>query len=168
MTGFRCVPIATGLSERWGRAGTDDSGNALRRIVAEARAPERDGRHTNGTGAPCRHCLHDALPGEELLLGSYLLPRPKGIYWTPSPIFVHAQPCERFARDNEIAPIVRGRLVSVRAYDRNDQCIYDLGHAGDGDAIDPALMRALEDTRTAFVNIHTAKPGCMLCGVERI
>jgi hypothetical protein len=156
------------VGERWGRTGTDDAGNQLRRMVAEERPAEPDGTRANGTGAPCRHCLRDAEAGDELLLGSYMLPRPKGIYWTPSPIFVHAGPCEQFAGINEVAPIVRNRLVSVRAYDANDQCIYDLGHAGDGNAIDEPLMRALDDPRTAFVNIHTAKPGCMLCRVERI
>ena len=167
MTDFRCIPIPTEVGERWSRTGVDDNGNQLRRMVAEARPVEADGTRQNGTGAPCRHCLCDADEGEALLLGSYELPRPRGIYWTPSPIFVHAEGCEKFAGVNEVAPIVRNRLVSVRAYDRDDQCIYDLGHAGDGNEIDAPLMRALDDPRTAFVNIHTAKPGCMLCRVER-
>jgi hypothetical protein len=47
-------------------------------------------------------------------------------------------------------------------------CLYDLGHAAPGDEIDAALDRALGDARTAFVNIHTAKPGCLLCRVERV
>ncbi len=148
--------------------GVDDAGNRLRRIVDEARPAEADGSRMNGAGSPCRHCLRDARAGDDLLLGSYQLPRPKGIYWTPSPVFVHAGACEHFAQLNEIAPIVRDRLVSVRSYDRDDQCIYDLGHAGDGNTIDDPLMRALDDPRTAFVSIHTAKPGCMLCQVERV
>jgi hypothetical protein len=155
MTGFRCVPIPSDISPRWGRTGVDDAGNRLRIV------------HADGSGSPCRHCLRDAEAGEALLLGSYRLPRPTGIYWTPSPIFVHADACERYSSVNEVAPIMRNRLVSVRAYDRDDQCNYDLGHAGDGDTIDPALLRALDDPRTAFVNVHTAKPGCMLCRVER-
>ncbi len=159
MPDFRCVPIPSELAERWNRTGVDDAGNTLRRMVAGVMA---------GSASPCRHCLRYADAGEELLLGSYHLPRPKGIYWTPSPIFVHAHACEQFARTNEIAPIVRGSLVSVRAYDGADQCIYDLGHAGDGNEIDHALTRALDDPRTAFVNVHTAKPGCMLCRVERV
>lgn len=103
-----------------------------------------------------------------MLLGSYQMPRPKGIYWTPSPIFIHSGPCERFLKANEIAPILRNHLVSIRAYDGDDQCLYDLGHAGNGNMIDDPLMRALDDRRTVFVNIHTAKPGCMLCVVERL
>jgi hypothetical protein len=70
---------------------------------------------------------------------------------------------------DEVAPIVRGNpLVSVRAYDQDDQCVYDLGHVGPGAEVDAALHRALSDRRTGFVNIHTARPGCLLCRVERI
>jgi hypothetical protein len=104
-----------------------------------------------------------------MLLGSYNLPRPRGIYWTPSPIFVHAEDCPRFASEAEVAPIVRSNaLVSVRAYDRADQCIYELGQVCSGSDVDAPLQRAFGDTRTAFVNIHTARPGCLLSRVERI
>jgi hypothetical protein len=155
MTDFRCVPIPSETAERFRRSGIDDAGNRLRRVIS------------TGRGEPCRHCLRDACAGETLLLGSYNLPHPQGIYWTPSPIFVHAEPCPAFDRVDTVAPIVRGRLVSVRAYDEAEQCLYDLGHAGEGDAIDAPLAQAIADPRTAFVNIHTAKPGCLLCAVER-
>ena len=168
MPEFRCIPVPTEVGERWRDTGMDDSGNHLRRVVDKARPAEPDGSKVNGAGSPCRHCLRDGRDGEEMLLGSYQMPRPKGIYWTSSPIFVHSGSCERFSATNEIAPILRNRLVSIRAYDEDDQCIYDLGHAGDGNAMDNPLMRALDDRRTVFVNIHTAKPGCMLCVVERL
>ena len=34
--------------------------------------------------------------------------------------------------------------------------------------IDAPLLRALGDPRTAFVNVHTARPGCLLSRVERM
>jgi hypothetical protein len=158
MLTFQCIPIPTETAERFRRTGSDDSGNPLRRMVATA-----------GGNFPCRHCLRSAVPGEAVLLGSYNLPRPRGIYWTPSPIFVHAEDCPRFAGASEIAPIVRNNaLVSVRAYDNADQCIYDLGHVCPGAEVDTPLFRALGDERTAFVNVHTARPGCLLSRVERI
>ena len=158
MTAFRCIPITTEIAERFRRTGVDDHGNTLRRIEA-----------TNEGGFPCRHCLRCAAPGEIMLLGSYDLPRPQGIYWTPSPIFLHAQSCPRFDAENQVAPIVRANaLVSVRAYDSADQCIYDLGQVCPGEAVDAPLAAALGDTRTEFVNIHTARPGCLLSRVERV
>lgn len=155
---FCCVPIETEIADRFRRTGFDDNGNALRRMEA-----------SNASGFPCRHCLQCAAPGEAMLLGSYNLPRPRGIYWTPSPIFVHAEACERFAFEDEVAPIVRlNTLVSVRAYDALDQCIYELGQVCSGGEVDTPLERALSDARTAFVNVHTARPGCLLSRVERL
>jgi hypothetical protein len=37
----------------------------------------------------------------------YNLPRPLGIYWTPSPIFLYAEACERFAIPDTVAPTIR-------------------------------------------------------------
>jgi hypothetical protein len=45
---------------------------------------------------------------------------------------VHAEPCERFERADSVPEIVSHRLVSVRAYDADDMCIYDLGDVCDG------------------------------------
>lgn len=155
MTHFRCVPIPTETARRWRETGHDDAGNALRRTIS------------TGTGAPCRHCLRNGTKGEEMLLGSYHLPGPTGIYWTPSPIFLHARDCDAYAGQDEIADIVRTSLVSVRAYDAGQTVLYDLGQVAEGPDADAPLARALADPRTSFVNIHTAKPGCLLCRVER-
>ena len=158
MTAFQCIAIATSTAERFRRTGEDDNGNQLRRVVA-----------TLAGGFPCRHCLQLATPGDVMLLGSYNLPRPCGIYWTPSPIFLHEAVCPRAETENEIAPIVRANpLVSVRAYDAADQCLYDLGQVCAGEDVDGPLERALGDPRTAFVNIHTARPGCLLSRMERV
>ena len=156
MTRFRCVPIPTETADRFRSAGLDDRGNPIRRVAATA-----DG------GFPCRHCLRLGQPGESMLLGSYDLPEPRGIYWTPSPIFLHAEPCPRFVAEDSVAPVIRTRLVSVRAYDADEMCLYDLGEVCDGTAVEAPLLRALEDPRTGFVNVHTARPGCLLCRVER-
>jgi len=157
MAHFRCIPIPSETAERFRQSGEDDRGNLIRRMEA-----------TDGTSFPCRHCLCYARPGELLLLGSYDLPRPLGIYWTPSPIFVHAEACRPFRSENEMAPIVRAHaLVSLRCYDAADQCLYDLGEVSPGADLEAPLGRALDDPRTAFLSVHTARPGCMLCQIER-
>ena len=157
MTAFQCIPIPTDTAERFRMSGIDDNGNSLRHIKA-----------MDAGSFPCRHCLCFGQLGEMMLLGSYNLPRPQGIYWTPSPIFVHAEACRRFSAENIVAPIIgQGVLVSIRAYDSADQCIYDLGQVCAGADVDAPLERALADPRTAFVNVHTARPGCLLSRVER-
>lgn len=157
MTAFHCIAIPTETAERFQTTATDDNGNTVRRIEA-----------TDAGSFPCRHCLGFAAPGETMLLGSYNLPRPRGIYWTPSPIFVHAEACPRFSAGNVVAPIIGGgSLVSVRAYDEADQCVYELGQVCPGADVGAPLERALADARTAFINVHTARPGCLLSRVER-
>lgn len=158
MTQFRCVPIETEIATRFRATGIDDNGNTLRRMAA-----------ANATGFPCRHCLRCAASGEMMLLGSYNLIGPRGIYWTPSPIFVHADDCERFSGDDIVAPIIRmNPIVSVRAYDGADQCIYDLGQVCAGGDVQAPLAAAFADERTMFVNVHKARPGCLLARVERV
>ncbi|WP_457104027.1 DUF1203 domain-containing protein [Methylobacterium sp. P5_C11] len=158
MTRFLCVAVPSRTADHFRRTRLDDRGNAVREVVA-----------TGGGRFPCRHCLQLARPGEAMLLGSYDLPRPLGIYWTPSPIFLHAGDCPRRETVDEIAPIVRANpLVSVRAYDLDDQCLYDLGHVCAGEDVEDPLRSALENPRTRFVNIHTARPGCLLSLVVRL
>lgn len=158
MSRFHCVPVDPAVAERFRTTGLDDRGLTVRRMTA-----------TEAGGFPCRVCLRLARPGEDVLLGSYNLPKPTGTYWTPSPIFVHAAPCTPYAGTDEVAEIIRENgLVSVRAYDAEGMCLYDLGHVTVGTEIDGPLTRALADPRTDFVNIHTARPGCLLSRVERV
>jgi Protein of unknown function (DUF1203) len=156
MSDFRCVPIDTVMAEAIRSQPKDKFGNVIRRVNSDVK------------GLPCRHCLSSSASGEIVLLASYDLPRPKGLYWAPSPIFVHDTACRRYDRVNHVPQIVRERLVSLRSYDADQQCIYDLGIVIDGAEAEEPLRRALADTRTRFVNIHTAKPGCLLCSVDKI
>lgn len=157
MSRFRCLPLPAETARRFRATGRDDRGLPLHRRVAD------------GPGFPCRHCLCLALPGETVLLGSYDLPHPQGTYWTPSPIFLHERDCAPFTATDEVAPIVLANgLVSVRAYDAAEMCLYELGQVCEGQAVEAPLRRALDDVRTRFVNIHTARPGCLLTAVEKL
>jgi len=64
--------------------------------------------------------------------------------------------------------VLANGLVSVRSYDAEELCLYDLGEVREGRDVAAPLMRALADPRTRFVNIHTARPGCLLTAVERL
>jgi len=155
MPRFRCIAMPTEDARRFRATGRDDRGNELVR------------RTVDGPGFPCRHCLGLGEAGETMLLGSWDLPRPQGIYWTPSPIFLHARDCARFTAEDAIAPTVLANpIVSVRSYDAAQMCLYDLGQVCAGAEVEAPLRRALDDPRTRFVNIHTARPGCWLAGVE--
>ena len=59
-------------------------------------------------------------------------------------------------------------LASVRAHDAAELCLYDLGQVCAGKDATASLLRALADPRTRLVDIHTARPGCLLTTVERL
>ena len=56
----------------------------------------------------------------------------------------------------------RNPLVSLRCYDAEGLVLYDLGLVLDGAEAEAPLRQRLADPRTAYVNIHTARPGCLL------
>ena len=151
---FRYIPMDSATADRFRRTGVDDGGNPFRQMTAEQ--PKY----------PCRHCLRKAKPGEHLLLGSYHLELPRGAYWTPSPVFVHADQCEQFHTENEPPEILFGPLLSVRAYDADHQMIYPLSDVAHGQEAHGLLERAFTDTKTSYVNIHTAQFGCFCAGLS--
>lgn len=156
MAQFRCVPMDSDSARRFRATRIDDRGGPAHVRVVD------------GPGFPCRHCLRLGTVGEEMLLVSWDLPRPLGPYWTPSPVFLHARDCQRAEVQDELPETVTQNLiVSLRHYDADGMCLYDLGMVAAGNAVEAPLRRNLQDPRVAFVNIHTARPGCWLTSVER-
>ncbi len=155
MSRFRCVPMDTESAQRFRATRRDDRGGpVLERIV-------------DGPGFPCRHCLRLGVPGEAMLLASWDLPLPQGPYWTPSPVFLHARDCAP-AEPVDALPetVTANSIVSLRHYDAAGICLYDLGIVLAGAEAEVPLRERLADPRVAFVNIHTARPGCWLARVE--
>jgi hypothetical protein len=153
---YFAMPTAT--AERFRTSGSDDFGNPVRALTADA-----------DTGYFCRHCLGQGGKGRAVLLGSYNIAQPKGHYWQPSPIFIHDNSCPRYDDDAAIPLAIRAiQLVNVRPYDRGDRMLYDLNDTATGDRLEALLDRCFGDERTRFANIHTGCPGCFLCRVERL
>jgi hypothetical protein len=156
MQRFRVLAMDTASANRFRATGLDDrGGHVLRRVAA-------------GPGFPCRHCLRLATPGEAMLLASWDLPRPLGPYWTPSPVFLHAEECLRAEGLEDALPdaVTANAIVSLRHYDADGMCLYDLGVVVPGGEAETALRARISDPRIAFVNVHTARPGCWLAAVE--
>jgi Protein of unknown function (DUF1203) len=156
---YRCVAMKSETYDRWRRSGSDDGGNRLQTLIAEAR------------GYPCRHCLREAGEGRRVLLGSFHVERPAGAFWTASPIFVHADACDRYQQGaaGELPEVFlrNDTLLSVRPYDAGGMLLYDLNDVSPARAADALLRRCVADARTHDLNVHTARPGCFLFRVER-
>ncbi len=117
------------------------------------------------TGYPCRHCLRFARPGEHVVLFSYGAIPAGHPYSESGPIFVHAEPCERYSATHEYpADFRNGR--AFRAYNAN----YDMIDAElvNGNEPEAVVEKLLQNPETAFVHARSVTRGCYTFGVERI
>lgn len=117
------------------------------------------------SGAPCRHCLHPADAGDELLLLTFQPFGGDSPYTVPSPIFIHAEPCAPYAVTGEVPPVVRSGLRAVRSYD----CNHDLvdGDVVPGSDVEALVERLLDDERADYLHVYSATAGCFTCRIER-
>jgi hypothetical protein len=114
-------------------------------------------------GGPCRHCLQLGAPGEVLLLLTYQPFAGGGPYAVPSPVFLHADACERYG-STSIPPFARHGQRAVRTYDGDNELID--GVVVDGSALDDALAAMLANDDAAFAHVHSADAGCFSFRVD--
>jgi Protein of unknown function (DUF1203) len=150
---FRIVPIRTGIADaarRKAKAGAPDH------IFVTADSP---------TGYPCRHCLRWAHPGESMILFPFAAIAPGRPYSESGPIFVHAEPCERYAATDEFPRDLRmGRVL--RAYNsQHDMIAAEMANEEGPEAV---IERFLQRPETAFVHVRSASHGCYTMEVERL
>ncbi|HWL94337.1 MAG TPA: DUF1203 domain-containing protein [Phycisphaerae bacterium] len=150
---FRIIPIRTEIAEtarREAKAGAPDH------AFVTADSPE---------GFPCRHCLRWTRPGERMILFPFAAIPPGRPYSESGPIFVHAEPCERYASTHEFPPEFRiGRVL--RAYNLQRDMI--AAEVANGEGPEAVIERFLQKPETAFVHVRSASRGCYTLEVERI
>jgi hypothetical protein len=150
---FRIVPIRTEIAEA---ARRDAKTGAPDHVFVTADSPN---------GYPCRHCLRWAQPGERMVLFPFAAIAPGRPYSESGPIFVHAEPCERYAATHEFPPAFRNGRV-LRAYNSHHAII--AAEVADGEEPEALIERFLEQPETAFVHVRSASHGCYTMEVERL
>jgi hypothetical protein len=126
----------------------------IRRVIADEKP-----------GFPCRVTLEDAEPGERVLLLSHPHQPASSPYKSSGPIFVRECARESFDRADLVPRVLRGRLLSLRAYD--GQGMMTDADIVEGDNVEALLERLLGDGNARCVHIHNARRGCYACYVER-
>jgi hypothetical protein len=151
--GFRVVPLPTEVA------------NEVRRTAANGAADHSTITADSPRGYPCRHCLRWAQPGESMILFPYAAIPSGRPYSETGPIFVHADPCERYAPTDEYpAEFREGRVI--RAYDAQQNIIAaEIVNGSEPEAI---IEKFLQKPETAFVHVRSASHGCYTMKIERI
>jgi len=149
---FRVVPLSTEVAETARRAAEDGVAD---HAVVTADSP---------TGYPCRHCLRFAKPGERLILFPYAAIPSGHPYSEIGPIFVHAEPCERYSATHEYPnDLRRGR--AFRAYNAS----YDMidAEVANGNEPEAIVEKLLQNPETAFVDARSVTRGCYTFRIQR-
>jgi hypothetical protein len=124
-----------------------------KRVVADAKP-----------GFPCRITLDEAELGERVLLLSFPHQPAHSPYKASGPIFVRES--ARAAFDGaDIPPVLRGRFLSLRAYDKTGMMVD--ADVVDGNDVEGLLERLFARPDVKNVHIHNARRGCFSCLVER-
>ncbi|HVF36249.1 MAG TPA: DUF1203 domain-containing protein [Candidatus Saccharimonadia bacterium] len=116
-------------------------------------------------GFPCRVSLRDAEPGEPLLLLNHEHLDADSPYRSRHAIYVREHAIQAMPAIDEVPDMVRRRLLSVRAYDRDAMMI--AADVAEGTSLEPLLARQFADPAVAFVHLHNARPGCYVARVDR-
>jgi hypothetical protein len=149
---FQVVPLPTEVADRARRAA---KAGAADHAVVIADSP---------TGYPCRHCLRFAKPGERLILFPYASIPAGHPYSETGPIFVHAEPCERYRATHEYPEDLR-RGRAFRAYNAS----YDMIDAEVANVKEPEAIveKLLQNPETAFVDARSVTRGCYTFRIQR-
>lgn len=135
--------------------------------LGDAELAARDMRRlTAGPGDmfPCCVSLTDAVPGERLILLAYEYQPAASPYRAAGPIFVNENAGAPYDGP-EVPPVMRSRLLSLRAYD-GDGTITDAA-VEHGRKIEPVLERLFARDDAAYIHVHNAGRGCYSCRVDR-
>lgn len=116
-------------------------------------------------GFPCRVSLEDAEPGERLILLPFDHQPAHSPYKASGPIFVRESASEAAEIVDALPPALRGRLLSLRAYDGRDLMVDAEVVLGD-DAL-AVIERFFARDDVSYIHVHNAKRGCYACRVDR-
>ncbi len=122
-------------------------------------------RADRAPGFPCRVSLSDAEVGARVLLLNYEHLAVDTPYRSRHAIFVREGAVRAEPSIGELTPYLRGRLLSVRAFDGAD--MMSDADVVDGAAAEPVIARMLADPATSYLHVHSAKRGCYLARIER-
>ncbi|AQX07775.1 DUF1203 domain-containing protein [Elizabethkingia ursingii] len=114
---------------------------------------------------PCRVSLEDAEIGESVLLLSFEHLKTNSPYNSAGAIFIRENARIAEIAENEIPDMLTRRLLSLRAYDKNEAMIQ--ADVINGTELKNVLHQWLENTDIDYIHIHNAKPGCYNCLVKR-
>ncbi len=116
-------------------------------------------------GYPCRVSMVDAEIGDTLILGAYEHHAVNGPFRASGPIYVREAAASAHTSVDEVPELLRGRTVSVRAYDKRG--LMSDADVARGAELEALIRRLFDSQKVEYLHVHNASRGCFLCRIDR-
>ena len=116
-------------------------------------------------GFPDRVSMHDAEPGETVLLVNHITHDVATPYRTSYAIFVREAEQETFDAINAVPPAMRARLLSLRGFDAEGRLVE--ADVVEGREVETMVGRLFANPSVAYIHAHNARHGCYSGLIER-
>jgi hypothetical protein len=124
--------------------------------------------HGPATGyGPCRHCLRTFKVGvDRRILFTYdpfegLEPLP-----LPGPVFIHAEPCDRYPEDGGFPDELSAHPLTFNGYRRGRRLVAQ-EYVTDG-TVEPLIERLLARPDINYLHVRDTRAGCYDLRIERL
>ena len=114
---------------------------------------------------PCRLCLHTfSIDQEDRLLFTYQPFLEAGSLPAPGPVFVHAEPCERYDA-LAFPPDFRELPLVVEGFRANGTLVVQ--HRVEAESPEQVVARTFASADVAFAHLRNGEAGCYMARIER-
>jgi len=152
---FTISAIPSSDLDRVRARGRDDFDNAFAAFV----------NHDDG-GTPLRCCLRDAVPGEEVALIAYQPSDRGGPYAEVGPVFIHAEPCDGYAKVDAYPEAFRDRRQLFRAYGPTGRQVRNV--IAEPSEVDSVIADLLGRPDVEFIHSRNVLAGCFMFVINRV
>ncbi len=155
MKTIKLVSLPTTVAESLWKGGVD----------AYGMLPEK--HLSDGSGVPCRHCQQDVASGDAYLIlahSPFSKPQP---FMETGPIFLHAEPCNRYPETDEIpAMILKREQYLLKGYRTDDRIAYGTGKIVKSGELKAEAAEILSQEGVAYVHVRSASYNCFTCRID--
>ena len=120
---------------------------------------------TTKPGYPCRVSLHDAEPGDSVLLLNYEHQTADTPFRSSYAIYVNESAAASWQGEDAVPGSLRGRPISLRAFSAEGMLVG--AEVTSGDTLEAAIARRFSDTGAAYLHAHNAAHGCFVARIDR-
>jgi hypothetical protein len=114
---------------------------------------------------PCRVGLDYAQPGQSLLLLNYEHQDAATPYRSKYAIYVNEAARETRQLEDELPPVLRGRQISLRAFDAEGMLVG--AELSLNDDVEAVVERLFANPAVAYLHAHNAAHGCFAARIDR-